>query len=260
MTTRVAGFGLNHRYARVSFRASPRLEIVRHRSGRRALTLDLALANFRVYNHSVAIGPSRQIGVVEHLFSALFGLDIHRLRIDVEGPEIPFFDGSSAPFLDPLASFPDDAEPPVVLKRPLAVFEGGSYISYVPWNRDRLQIDISLAHPYIKTQRIALIVDKKNYAAEIAPARTFVFTHCSDPRLAALPPYGFGITRRGVFSAAPLRFTDEPVRHKALDLLGDLYLIQHRISGRITARNPSHRLNLRFAKKFQALLHRTCDR
>jgi UDP-3-O-acyl-N-acetylglucosamine deacetylase len=71
----------------------------------------------------------------------------------------------------------------------------------------------------------------------------------NDPRLRDLPPYGFGITRDRVYAREPLRYPDEAVRHKILDLLGDLYVLQGRLSGRITARNTSHWLNIAFAKK-----------
>ncbi|UCD05315.1 MAG: UDP-3-O-acyl-N-acetylglucosamine deacetylase, partial [candidate division WOR-3 bacterium] len=99
---------------------------------------------------------------------------------------------------------------------------------------------------------VVLSVDRANYLREIAPARTFVFTDDNDHRLRKLPPYGMGITGNRVYSASPLRFPDEPVRHKLLDLLGDLYVLKGRLSGRINATNTSHRLNIEFASE---LLH-----
>jgi UDP-3-O-acyl-N-acetylglucosamine deacetylase len=108
---------------------------------------------------------------------------------------------------------------------------------------------MELFHPFISKQNISLEIDEKSYVSEIAPSRTFVFTDESDPRLKDLPPYGIGITKNNIYSSEPLRYKDEPVRHKILDLLGDLYVLKKKLFGKITGRNTSHILNLEFARE-----------
>jgi len=103
-----------------------------------------------------------------------------------------------------------------------------------------------LSHPYIGTQQYTVNLNRDTYRQEIAPARTFVYTDESDHRLQNLPPYGIGITEARIYSAEPLRFVDEPVRHKILDLLGDMFVLQRRLCGSIQAYNTYHILNARF--------------
>jgi UDP-3-O-[3-hydroxymyristoyl] N-acetylglucosamine deacetylase len=112
---------------------------------------------------------------------------------------------------------------------------------------------MELSHPYITTQKIVISINKKKYINEIAPARTFVFTNEDDSRLQNLPSYGIGVTKNRFYCATPLRFTNELVRHKILDLLGDLYVLQKKIEGKIIARNTSHCLNFAFVKKLMNL-------
>lgn len=210
------------------------------------------IESVHISNHSVTIGTQKQLHVVEHLFSALFGLNLYGVRIDVYGNEIPFFDGSSQDFARSLEELEYDRGRSLQITRSVEVVAEEGIISYSPLETDDLIVDMSLVHPHIGTQNIVLSIDRGNYLREIAPARTFVFTDDNDHRLRKLPPYGIGITGNRVYSASPLRFPDEPVRHKLLDLLGDLYVLKRRLSGRITATNTSHRLNVTFASE---LLH-----
>lgn len=257
----ISGFTLHQTFARVRFVPSRNPGLYLHENSSQPLRLSFQPGMLKVRNHAVSLGASRAVNVVEHLFSALYGLRIFNLRIDVYGNELPFFDGSSRPFIIPLAQAKKraPAQPlrPIHVPDGFAVRRGDSFIRYEPVRtpRDELIIDMTLKHPYIKKQRIALEITPRSYRAEIAPARTFAFTTEDDPRLKELPPYGIGITRRNIYSASPLRFPDEPVRHKVLDLLGDMFVLQKMIGGKITAQNTSHRLNLRFVKTLLANLH-----
>ncbi|UCC12130.1 MAG: UDP-3-O-acyl-N-acetylglucosamine deacetylase [candidate division WOR-3 bacterium] len=220
-----------------------------HEDSRTPVLIPLSLQNIKVENHLVVFGRGPIVSVVEHLFSALYGLGVYDVRIDVHGNALPFFDGSSKRFADMLQPFnekkPVDA---MTIHERLDIREAESFICYEPTDGDRLYIEMELRHPFIQTQRIELAINKESYLRDIAPARTFVFTSEEDPRLRNLPPYGIGITRTKVYSAEPLRFPDELVRHKVLDLLGDLYILRRRITGKITACNTSHRLNLQFVR------------
>ncbi|MGB9721245.1 MAG: UDP-3-O-acyl-N-acetylglucosamine deacetylase [bacterium] len=216
------------------------------------LPIPLDIDNSSVENHTIMIGKEQKIKVVEHLFSSLYGLNIFNVEINLYGDELPFFDGSSYDFVRSLSDFTDKNDCELFnIEKNISIQNGDSFITYEPFSDHELFIDMELIHPYIGCQRAALKITPENYIREIAPARTFVFTDESDPRLINLPPYGIGITPNTIYCAQPLRFPDEPVRHKILDLLGDMYILQKKIVGKITARNTSHYLNLEFVRRLR---------
>ncbi len=197
----------------------------------------------------VSIGQRPQLDLVEHLFSALYGLNLFDVRINVYGSEIPFFDGSSQDFVALLRPIQGHADVDVVqLNKELVIRNGKSFIAYEPLEDDQLIVEMELSHPYIATQKMTLDISEGNYVKEIAPARTFVFTNEEDPRLKDLPPYGIGVTKDKTYSLEPLRFSDELVRHKILDMLGDLFVLKRRLAGKILCKNTSHHLNLEFVR------------
>ncbi len=213
------------------------------------LPINLSTETIGTKKHSLSIGKNLKVNVVEHLFSALYGLDMFHVQIDFRTKEVPFFDGSSKMFADFLGRFePQKSLKSLRLNRQIIIRQGDSFIHYVPQRKDELIIKMELAHSYISPQEIVLNINRKNYINEIAPARTFVFTDEDDPRLQNLPAYGIGITKNGTYSSESLRFSNELVRHKILDLLGDLFVLKRRLSGRIIGRNTSHLLNLEFVR------------
>jgi UDP-3-O-acyl-N-acetylglucosamine deacetylase len=216
--------------------------------GRRPRTFKLELNNIAVENHLVHLGRKPRIRVVEHLFSALYGLNLFRCRIDLDHYELPFFDGSSRTFVRVLDKFAR-SRPAAIRGRAAMVYRGRSFLTYRPEPRDKLLVDMTLRHSFIGLQRIKLAITPLSYKREIASARTFVFTDTRDKRLKKLPPYGFAVTKQGVFSSLPPRFPDEAVRHKVLDLLGDLFVLGGRLVGTITGYNTSHALNYILAGK-----------
>ncbi len=217
---------------------------------RESQNISLDIENVRVDNHLVSLGEKPQLHVVEHLFSALYGLQLFNVRIDVYGNEIPFFDGSSQEFVVSLQDMQNRIVPDILrFNKCISVRLGESFIRYEPLDEEKLIIEMELHHPHIKMQKIAIELNEDSYIHEIAPARTFVFTDEKDTRLKNLPPYGIGITKDNVYSSEPLRFSNELVRHKILDLLGDLFVLKKKLSGKIRCRNTSHYLNFLFVKK-----------
>ncbi len=217
---------------------------------RESQNIALNIGNIRVDNHLVSLGEKPRLHVVEHLFSALYGLQLFTVRIDVYGDEIPFFDGSSQEFVASLQSMQNHTVPDILrLDRCISAQQGESFIVYEPSAEEKLIIDMELYHPYIEMQKIAVELNRENYIQEIASARTFVFTDEKDIRLKNLPPYGIGITKDNIYSFEPLRFSDELVRHKILDLAGDLFVLKKKLLGRIRCRNTSHYLNFQFVKR-----------
>jgi UDP-3-O-acyl-N-acetylglucosamine deacetylase len=246
----IAGAALSGLAGRLDLTRSSRLKINLIDDRRRSRPIALKVKNIRIENHLVNLGRRRPIRVVEHLFSALYSLNFFAVRIDLYRDELPFFDGSSLAYAYALAKLGSPRTAPKIHPpQAFRVQRGRSFLEYRPEPDDRLVVDMTLRHAFIGTQRYELNVAPGTYKKEIAPARTFVFTDEHDPRLTLLPPYGFALTRRGYLSSAPLRFPDEAVRHKILDLLGDLYVLGGRLCGTITGHNTSHILNYKLVHK-----------
>ena len=238
----------------LEIRNDERFALFLHNGAEQGLKIDYCIENININDHTVSVGGRHGMRVVEHLFSALFALRIFNVRIDLYGDEMPFFDGSSEEFAIALKEFGNDSLPGIRVDKRIAVKEGSSSIIYSPLGADELYIDMTLRHEYIGEQSLALKIDAARYAEEIAAARTFVFTEENDSRLQKIPTYGIGITGENTYSASPLRFADEPVRHKILDLLGDLYVLKRPIYGAIQGVNTSHRLNLEFVRRLCAAM------
>lgn len=248
MSVLISGACLSGGDSKLLVSHSDKFSLYIHKDSQKSVCLPLNIQNIYVKNHLVYLGIFPRVKVVEHLFSALYGLGLFNVKIELSGDEIPFFDGSSQEFARVLRKIAKGNNCNVLkLNKKIFVREENSFIRYEPIGDD-LVIEMALSHPYIKTQKIILKINQKNYLKEIAPARTFVFTDEDDPRLRNLPPYGIGITKSRSYCATPLRFSDELVRHKILDLLGDLYVWQRSLSGKITCRNTSHQLNFKFVR------------
>jgi len=240
---------LDRSFGRLTIAPGKKLSLRYHHNAHSLMELPLSIETVATKKHLVSVGRKSKVNVVEHLFSALYGLSMFHVRIDFWSTEVPFFDGSSKGFVDLLGGLePEKSLEPLRLNREITIKQRDSFIQYIAHQKDELIIIMELSHPYIKTQKIVLEIDRANYIKEIAPARTFVFTDENDQRLQNLPPYGIAITKKRIYGSEPLRFSDELVRHKILDLLGDLFVLKRKLSGRIIGRNTSHLLNLKFAK------------
>lgn len=250
MKIKIEGNRLHGGYGRVEVATSDRFALYVREDSRRPQNIPLRVENIMIDNHLVSLGRKPQLNIVEHLFSALYGLYLFNVRVDVYGHEIPFFDGSSKDFVLPLRKMVNPAVSDILrFDKTISVKHRDSFIIYEPLDEDLLIMEMELHHPYIKTQKMVIELNDENYIKEIAPARTFVFTDEKDDRIRNLPPYGIGITRDSVYSFEPLRFSDELVRHKILDFLGDLFVLKKKLVGKITCRNTSHYVNFQFVKK-----------
>jgi UDP-3-O-[3-hydroxymyristoyl] N-acetylglucosamine deacetylase len=194
------------------------------------------------------------VGTVEHLFAALFGLSIDNVRVEVDGPELPIMDGSAAPFVYLLRSAGILAQPaprPVLrLRRPLEVRDGDRSIRIEPARTFRIAYAIDFEHPAIGRQEYRVdSLDSEHFEREISAARTFGFLNevrsLWDEGLA----YGGSLDNTvvlddtGVVNRDGLRWPDEFVRHKVLDLLGDLAILGVAIQGRIQVERGGHALH-----------------
>jgi len=201
-----------------------------------------------------------RIHTVEHVLAAVAGLGIDNIVIEIDGDEpAEPEDGSCAPFVAILraAGLQRQSAPrrPLELREPVSLHEGGVEITAVPYAGFRVSFTIHYDNPLIGTQHASFDVDPETFSREIAPARTFALM--SD--VVELRERGF--IRGGTLSNAvvvdgdrimndePLRFRDEFVRHKILDLLGDLALLGRPLRGHVIAVRSGHKTNARFVRR-----------
>ncbi len=190
------------------------------------------------------------VHTVEHVLAAIAGCDIHDILIDLDGPEPPIMDGSAAPFVAALdaAGIVEHGGTVRILapRRPVRFADGES--SYEVWPSQRLELDVAIdfPHPLIGRQQARYCVTAASFARELAPARTFGFIREVEGLRAQGLIRGASTANAVVLDEtsvvdATLRWPDEFLRHKALDVVGDLALAGARVQARIIARKPSHR-------------------
>lgn len=203
-----------------------------------------------------------RVQTVEHLMAAAAGLGLDNLCIDVDGPEIPAVDGSAKPFVTLLlhAGRADQSAPrrPLVIPHAIGVGQGGRWIQIVPSDVFKISYTLDNDHPAIGLQALTCVPTERMFIEDFAPARTYGFLK----DLGALRKRGLargaslenaiGVGKRGVLNG--LRYRDEFVRHKVLDLIGDLALLGRPIVGHVIARNAGHALNFDLVVAIQRAL------
>jgi UDP-3-O-[3-hydroxymyristoyl] N-acetylglucosamine deacetylase len=200
------------------------------------------------------------VGTVEHLLSALYALGVDNVRIEVDGPEVPVMDGSAASFvfLIHTAGIFDQRAPRRLmrLRRRLEVRDGERGIRVEPCRELRLSYAVDFAHPAIGRQSLeGLVVDGASFERELARARTFGFLHEVEALWRAGLARGGSLDNtvvldgRRVLNRNGLRFPDEFVRHKALDLLGDLALLGMPLAGHVVVERGGHALHQQLVAK-----------
>ncbi len=219
------------------------------------LRIPALLASTTALDYATSVGKDDvSIGTVEHLLSAVHAAGITDLDIRIDGPEVPIVDGSALPFvhLVEAAGTRDLGEgiTPLRIRTPIEVVEGGKKIRIEPSDRLSIEYKIDFDHPSIGTQRISFDYDYRTFANDIAPARTYGFMRDVEKLRAAGLARGGSVENcivldEGGVVNGPLRFGDEFVRHKVLDLLGDLALLGRPILGHITASRGGHALHSR---------------
>jgi UDP-3-O-[3-hydroxymyristoyl] N-acetylglucosamine deacetylase/3-hydroxyacyl-[acyl-carrier-protein] dehydratase len=202
------------------------------------------------------------VETVEHCMAALAGLQIDNAVVTISGGavgEVPMGDGSSLPFVEAIRNA-DPVEQtaevqPLVISRPVQVTLGDATLAALPGPTDRLEIIYDFeAPPPVGRQTIAFVLGNDDFSRQLAPARTFIFEN--EARELASRGVGTHLTPQDVLVIAPdgpienqFRFADECVRHKVLDLIGDLYLVGRPIRGRLVAHKSGHELNHMLARK-----------
>lgn len=190
------------------------------------------------------------VHTVEHVLAAVTGMGIDDVTIDMDGPEPPILDGSAAPFFAALCEAglaALDGEPEFLeLTEPVRIIDGASVYEAYPSEKLELDVTIEFPHPLIGKQARRFTVTEETFANELSRARTFGFVHEVDAlRLKGLIK-GASLDNTVVLDdsdilSGDLRWSDEFVRHKAMDCIGDLALAGARVRARIVAVKPSHR-------------------
>jgi UDP-3-O-[3-hydroxymyristoyl] N-acetylglucosamine deacetylase len=196
------------------------------------------------------------VSTVEHLLAALAGLQIDNARIDLSSPELPILDGSAAPFTVLLQKAGIKAlrwpRAFFQMQKPLAISDGDKYIGIEPATESKLTYTIDFPHPAIGRQQLTFQLRTKAFCREIAPARTFGFLQdvqrlqANGQALGGTLDNAIVLDSQGILNPKGLRFPDEFVRHKILDLIGDLALLGWPILGHIRVSKGSHALHQQF--------------
>jgi UDP-3-O-[3-hydroxymyristoyl] N-acetylglucosamine deacetylase len=196
-----------------------------------------------------------RVATVEHLMSALAGLGVDNVRIEVTASEIPIMDGSSGPFIYLLqsAGIVEQNAPKkfIKIKKIVEIKEADKWVKFEPYHGFKMEFTIDFAHPVFDHSGKTVTIDfaDNSYIKEISRARTFGFMHEVEYLRAN------GLARGGsldnaivldeyrVLNADGLRYEDEFAKHKVLDAIGDLYMLGHPILGAFTAYKSGHALN-----------------
>ncbi|MBK9117735.1 MAG: UDP-3-O-acyl-N-acetylglucosamine deacetylase [Betaproteobacteria bacterium] len=266
--TRTTGVGL-HTGARVEMilrPAPPDTGIVFHRTDLpSAVAIPAVAANVgdtRLSSTLKADGAS--VSTVEHLMSALAGLGIDNLHVDIAGPELPIMDGSAGPFVFLLqsAGIVEQKARKRYLRvtSPVEVRDGDKWARFEPFDGFRLDFTIDFPHPVFGSENRHIVVDFAfdSYAKEVARARTFGFMQDVEAMRAAGLGLGGSLQNAvvldefRVLNSEGLRYDNEFVRHKVLDAIGDLYLLGHPLIGQYTAYKSGHAVNNQLARALLA--------
>jgi UDP-3-O-[3-hydroxymyristoyl] N-acetylglucosamine deacetylase len=197
-----------------------------------------------------------QIDTVEHLLSALVSLGIDNVIVELNSPEVPIMDGSAAPFVYLIheAGVKTQTGKRQYLKvlRPIAMARGDKRIAIYPSDHFKVTYSIAYDHPLLRQQSRTIRLSEQTFVDEIAPARTFTFLkEVEQLRQQGLALGGslenaIVVGDTGVLNNA-LRFDDEFVRHKILDVIGDMALVGHPVIGHLVAHRGGHALHTAFA-------------
>ena len=258
-TLQATGVGL-HTGRKVSFRLCP----AESNSGIVFRRLDLPNAP-EIPARADLVGETRlssclvygdaKVYTVEHLMSAFAGLGIDNACVELDGPEVPIMDGSAAPFVLLLqeAGLEEQSAAKRFLRvlSPIEVSEGDKYARLDPYEGFSLDFTIQFDHPVIERSRQSVKVDfaHTSFLKEVGRARTFGFMHEVEQLRDAGLALGGGLDNAVVLDeyrvlyAEGLRFTDEFIRHKVLDAIGDLYLLGKPLLGAFRAYKSGHALN-----------------
>jgi len=211
---------------------------------------------------------SVKVGTIEHLMSAFAGLGVDNAYVDLDASELPILDGSASPFVFLIQSAGIEEQPVakkfIRIKRPIEVREsdksGDKWARFEPYDGFRLTFSIVFNHPAIDRTGQSVTIDfaEHSYVREVARARTFGFMQEVEWLRENGLAQGGGLDNAvvldeyRVLNGDGLRYSDEFVKHKVLDAIGDLYLLGHPLLASFTAHKSGHALNNALARELLA--------
>jgi len=208
-------------------------------------------------NHATGLmRDTVRVDTVEHLLAAFVSLGVDNAVVELSSPEVPIMDGSAAPFIYLIqeAGIKPLSNPRRYLKvlQPISLSRGDKRIALYPSDHFKVTYSIAFDHPMLRHQSRTIRLTEESFVEEIAPARTFGFLEEVEMMrqqglaLGGSLENAIVIGDTGVLNNA-LRFDDEFVRHKILDVIGDMALVGHPIIGHLVAHRGGHALHTQFA-------------
>ena len=208
------------------------------------------------------VNGNAKVRTVEHLLASLAGLGVDNARIEIDGAEVPLLDGSAHEWAVAIADVglvSQSAQVTRSILEPIWIYEGDAFVAAIPAPALRFSYGIDFELAAIGNQWHSWSPDRDSFLTEIAPARTFGLAHQIDQLRSS------GLIKGGSLENAlvcgddgwlnpPLRFSNEPVRHKLLDLVGDLSLLGAIPIAHFLAYKASHRLHTQLAQKISLTL------
>ncbi len=199
------------------------------------------------------------VRTVEHLLSAFAGLNIDNVFVEIDAEEVPIMDGSAGPFIRLIAEAgihtQKKLQPMLKIIKPVFVREGNKQIAVWPAETSSISYFIDFNHPMLKEQSLQYVPSEESYLREVADARTFGFMsevkslQANGLAKGASLDNAVALGEDSVLNQEGLRYKDEFVRHKILDLIGDFSLIGMPLIGHIVAHKSGHALNAHMVTK-----------
>jgi UDP-3-O-[3-hydroxymyristoyl] N-acetylglucosamine deacetylase len=258
----VSGIGL-HTGVKVNLRLCPapaNTGILFRRTDLEGFTIEAQSRNVARVSYATSLMKKGVlISTTEHLLSALAGLDVDNVLVEIDNLELPILDGSARPFVELITKAGIRRQRArrsfIKILKPLEVVDGVRRIVVYPADVFQVTYRIAFPHPLIGTQSIEFVSGSSSYVAEIAPARTFGFLD----ELEMLRKNGLirggslenavVLDRKGVINPEGLRFPDEFCRHKLLDLIGDFSLLGHPLLGHVVAERAGHAMHAQLVSR-----------
>ena len=223
-------------------------------AGRKEVKALNVFVNELVLSTSLQDGDVK-VSTVEHLMSAFSALGIDNIVVELDSFEVPIMDGSSSPFvfLVQAAGIVEQemSKNFIVIKKPIKVKRGDSWAELSPYNGFKISIEIDFDHEKVKEsgQKISIDFSNQSYLKEISRARTFGYMRdletlkAANKALGASPDNAIALTDDDILNEDGLRYSNEFVKHKVLDIVGDLYLLGANVIGHYQGFKTGHFLN-----------------
>ena len=205
-----------------------------------------------------------KVSTVEHLMSAFSALGIDNIVVELDSFEVPIMDGSSSPFVFLVQAAgieeQDASKNFIVIKKPIKVKRGDSWAELSPYKGFKISIEIDFDHEKVKEsgQNISIDFSNQSYLKEISRARTFGYMRdletlkAANKALGASPDNAIALTDDDILNEDGLRYSNEFVKHKVLDIVGDLYLLGANVIGHYQGFKTGHFLNNELITSLQA--------